>query len=68
MAKALFGHVGVAGDPRLVGEVRRLRVRIGELEAELAQARAASDALAASVTVEDDPRTLTLEANAPALT
>ena len=59
MAKALFGHVGVGPDLRLVAEVRRLRGRVEELEAEVARLHAANDALAASVTVEDDLRLLT---------
>jgi hypothetical protein len=59
MAKALFGHVGVGADLRLADEVRRLRGRIAELEAELAHVRAVNDALAAAVTVEDDLSTLT---------
>ena len=58
MAKALLGHVGA--DLRLVDEVRRLRGRISELEAELARARAVNDALAAAVPVEDDLSTLSL--------
>ena len=65
MAKALFGHVGVGNDLRLAAEVRRLRARVAELETELAMAR---DAFAASMTVEDDIRTLTLEGSEPALT
>ena len=64
MAKALFGHVG-GPDLRLVDEVRRLRSRVQELEAELARATAANDALMSSVHVEDDIRFLTDE---PALT
>lgn len=59
MAKALLGHVGVGSDLRLADEVRRLRGRIAELETELARARAVNEALAASVTVEDDLSTLT---------
>jgi uncharacterized small protein (DUF1192 family) len=62
MAKALFGHVGVGTDLRLADEVRRLRGRIAELESELVRVRAANDALAASLTVEDDLSTLTVEA------
>jgi len=62
MAKALLGHVGVGTDLRLADEVRRLRSRVSELEAELTRVRAANDALAASVTVEDDLSTLTLDA------
>ena len=68
MAKALHGHVGIGNDLRLVAEVRRLRARVQELETELALARATSDALAASLVVEDDLRTLHLEQSEPALT
>ena len=66
MAKALLGHVG-GPDLRLVDEVRRLRSRVRELEAELARVSAANDALVASVHVEDDIRLLTLD-DQPALT
>jgi len=59
MAKALLGHVGVGTDLRLADEVRRLRGRIAELESELAHVRAVNDALASTVTVEDDLSTLT---------
>ena len=61
MAKALLGHV-TGTDLRLVDEVRRLRGRISELEAELARVRSVNDALAAAVPVEDDLSTLSLEA------
>lgn len=67
MAKALFGHVGVGSDMRLAAEVRRLRARVAQLESDLVLARAANDALMASVHVEDDLRTLT-EPSEPALT
>ena len=67
MAKALFGHVGVGSDLRLVEEVRRLRHRVTDLEAELTRLRATNDALMASVTVDDDLRMLTFE-DEPALT
>jgi hypothetical protein len=67
MAKALFGHVGVGTDLRLVDEVRRLRGRVSELEAELSRLRSTNDALMASVVVDDDIRMLTLE-DSPALT
>jgi hypothetical protein len=59
MAKALIGHVGGA-DLRLVDEVRRLRGRVRDLEAELARVSATNDALMASVHVEDDIRLLVL--------
>jgi hypothetical protein len=62
MAKALFGHTGVGSDLRLAAEVRRLRGRVADLEVELIRAH---DALAATVTVEDDIRLLTA---VPALT
>ena len=66
MAKALLGHVG-GTDLRLVDEVRRLRSRVRDLEAELARVSAANDALVASVRVEDDIRMLTMD-DEPALT
>lgn len=68
MAKALFGHVGVGKDPILLAEVRRLRSRVAELETRLAQAQEINDALAASLPVEDDVRTLVLQPSEPALT
>ncbi len=61
MAKALLGHVGVGTDLRLATEVRRLRVRVAELEAELARLTSANEALVAAVHVEDDIRVLTKE-------
>ena len=67
MAKALFGHVGLAADHRLVDEVRRLRRRVSELEGELARVTAGHEAFMASVTVDDDIRMLTLD-DEPALT
>ncbi len=67
MAKALFGHVGVGNDLRLVDEVQRLRARVHDLEAELVRLRSSHDALMASVTVDDDIRMLTLDGQ-PALT
>lgn len=66
MAKALFGHVGVGTDQRLAAEVRRLRARVEELEAELARTREAHEALLGSVVVDDDLRLLTLPDGEPA--
>ena len=68
MAKALFGHVGVGSDQRLAAEVRRLRGRVEELEAELARTRETHEALLRTVVVDDDLRLLTLSANEPVLT
>lgn len=44
MAKALFGHVG-GSDPRMVQEVRRLRNRVRDLEAEVSRLQARNDRL-----------------------
>ncbi|HVM27585.1 MAG TPA: hypothetical protein VM433_07925 [Mycobacteriales bacterium] len=70
MAKALLGHVGVSTDLRLAAEVRRLRGRVAELEAELARAREVHEALLHSVSqtewVDDDLSLLTLPADQPA--
>ena len=64
MAKALFGHVGVA-DARLAAEVSRLRTRVRDLESELDRALAVNELLASRVDVSDELRTLYQE---PALT
>ena len=61
MAKALLGHVGMSADPRLVDEVRRLRVRVTELSTELARLRALNDTLSVNISVEDDVSLLTKE-------
>ena len=53
MAKALLGHVGVGTDPRLLAEVRRLQLRVRDLEDEVARVRAANDVLTASLVVVD---------------
>ncbi|HEV7207200.1 MAG TPA: hypothetical protein VGN54_00510 [Mycobacteriales bacterium] len=53
MAKALLGHVGIGTDPRLVAEVRRLRIRVRDLEDEVARVHAANDMLSAPVVVVD---------------
>ena len=67
MAKALFGHVGIGTDLRLVDEVRRLRARVTDLETQLVRLQSAHDELVASVTVDDDIRMLTLD-DEPVLT
>ncbi len=66
MAKALYGHVGLSTDLRLAAEVRRLRGRVEELEAELARTRALLDSQ--SGWVDDDLSMLTLPDSEPALT
>ena len=55
MAKALYGHVGIGNDLRLAAEVRRLRRRVAELEAELARLRDIS------TVTDDELRLLTLD-------
>ncbi len=61
MAKALYGHVGLGTDQRLAAEVRRLRSRVAELEAELARTKEARDALLTSVVLDDDLSALRLD-------
>jgi hypothetical protein len=46
-AKALLGHVG-GPDPRLLSDMRRLRRRVRDLEAQLARMRQEHDVLAAA--------------------
>lgn len=65
MAKALFGHVGSGNDLRLSYEVRRLRARVAELEAELSRARAVNEALVGGVDLPEELRALDAQ---PALT
>ena len=65
MAKALFGHVGVSNDVRLVAEVNRLRSRVRDLEIELDRALAVNEVLASQVDVSHELRELDKE---PALT
>jgi hypothetical protein len=52
MAKALFGHTGLGPDLRLTAEVRRLRGRVAELEAELDRLREVNEALVDSVALD----------------
>jgi hypothetical protein len=65
MAKALFGHVGVASDARLIAECQRLRMRVRDLELELDRALAVNEVLASQVDVSQELRELDKE---PALT
>jgi hypothetical protein len=46
-AKALLGHVG-GPDPRLLSDMRRLRRRVRDLEAQVASMRQEHDVLAAA--------------------
>jgi hypothetical protein len=64
MAKALYGHVGMAPDRRLLDEVTRLRARVQDLEFEVTRLRAENDRLAAAAADKDDLLRLT----EPALT
>jgi hypothetical protein len=68
MAKALFGHVGVAPDMRAVAELRRLRDRVRDLEAEILQLREANATLASRTSVADDLLSLSVPDAEPALT
>jgi hypothetical protein len=54
MAKALFGHVSMSPDYRLISDNRRLQMRVRELEVELAQVRADYESLMSHVTVGDE--------------
>jgi hypothetical protein len=60
MAKALLGHVGNELDVRVVSELRRLRVRVRELEHEVARLQADNTALAARTKLDDDMITLSV--------
>jgi hypothetical protein len=60
MAKALFGHVGMGPDVRVLSEMRRLRERVRELEAEVARLEAANTALHHGLHVDDDMLSLSV--------
>jgi chromosome segregation ATPase len=60
MAKALFGHVGLGPDARVISEMRRLRERIRDLEHEVARLEAANAALRNGLQVDDDMLTLSV--------
>jgi hypothetical protein len=72
MAKALFGHVGVGPDVRVLAEMRRLRDRVRELQHEVARLEAANAALRHGLHVDDDMLSLsvpdTIAEQEPALT
>jgi len=70
MAKALFGHVGIGPDLRLVDQASLLRRRVAELEAEVARLRADNDRLAAALFDSDSERLSSdiLRLSEPALT
>jgi hypothetical protein len=72
MAKALFGHVGVGPDVRVMSEMRRLRDRVRDLEHEVARLEAANAALNNGLLVDDDMLSLsvpdTIAEQEPALT
>ena len=65
MAKALYGHVGMAPDRRLLDEVTRLRARVQDLEFEVTRLRAENDRLAAVASADHDDL---LRLTEPALT
>ena len=52
MARALMGYVGSPGDRALAFEVTRLRRRVSELEAEVAQLRQQPTAATAELDIE----------------
>jgi hypothetical protein len=60
MAKALFGHVGVGPDVRVMSEMRRLRERVRDLEHEVARLEAANAALVQGLRVDDDMLSLSV--------
>jgi len=54
MAKALYGHIGIAPEQRVLDEVQRLRDSVRALEFEVARLRADNDRLAAAVSAHHD--------------
>jgi hypothetical protein len=60
MAKALFGHVGVGPDVRVMSEMHRLRERVRDLEHEVARLESANAALAAGLPVDDEMLSLSV--------
>jgi hypothetical protein len=60
MAKALYGHVGLGPDVRVMSEMRRLRDRVRDLEHEVARLEAANAALRNGLQVDEDMLTLSV--------
>jgi hypothetical protein len=60
MAKALFGHVGVGPDVRVMSEMHRLRERVRDLEHEVARLEAANAALANGLPVDGEMLSLSV--------
>ena len=60
MAKALFGHVGVGPDVRVMAEMSRLRERVRDLEHEVARLEAANAALANGLAVDGEMLSLSV--------
>ena len=69
MAKALPGFATTRVDPRLVAEIRALRSRVRDLEAELDRARTENDVPAATpVALADVVDAVVIDDREPALT
>jgi hypothetical protein len=64
MAKALFGHVGIAPDMRTAAELRRLRQQVRDLEDEVARLREANETLASRAVADE---LISLAVSEPAL-
>lgn len=60
MAKALFGHVGLGPDVRVLSEMHRLRERVRQLEHEVARLESANAALSHGLRVDDDMLSLSV--------
>ncbi|HLZ36427.1 MAG TPA: hypothetical protein VKP64_01430 [Mycobacteriales bacterium] len=67
MAKALLGHIG-GFDLRTEAELRRLRVRVRELEAEVMRLKALNEELSGALSVRDELISISVSEPEPALT
>lgn len=67
MAKALLGHIG-GFDLRTETELRRLRVRVRELEAEVMRLKALNEELSGALSVRDELISISVSEPEPALT